>query len=207
MPVQDYDHVAALYDPLLNPFLDPLRRSVTSLLLESHPRRVLDLCCGTGRQAILLHEAGLDVTGADLSPAMLAVARHNSPETIAYLEADATCTGLAEASFEAVLLSLALHELEEPTRQAILTEALRLLAPSGRLVVMDYRTPDTFSGKAMMLPVRAVERLAGRQHHACFRQFMQEGALAGLLDRAGLNATEVRTHMHGCIGIHTQVTG
>lgn len=37
--------------------------------------RVLDLCCGQGRHSIALANAGLDVTGADLSTEMLDIAR------------------------------------------------------------------------------------------------------------------------------------
>jgi ubiquinone/menaquinone biosynthesis C-methylase UbiE len=47
-------------------------------LLERHPvagRRALDLACGTGTLALLLADAGWDVTGVDSSAAMLAQAR------------------------------------------------------------------------------------------------------------------------------------
>jgi SAM-dependent methyltransferase len=38
-------------------------------------RRVLDVACGTGHHAAMFHTWGLDVEGADLSPAMLAACR------------------------------------------------------------------------------------------------------------------------------------
>src|SRR5438477_11690201 len=50
--------------------IDQLER----LLQLRPPRRILDLPCGQGRHAIELARRGYDVTGADLSPYLLAVA-------------------------------------------------------------------------------------------------------------------------------------
>ncbi|MBI4346412.1 MAG: class I SAM-dependent methyltransferase [Elusimicrobia bacterium] len=54
------------------------RREVQGLLkLAPLPRsaRVLDLCCGAGRHAVLLAERGLRVTGLDIQPGLLEAAR------------------------------------------------------------------------------------------------------------------------------------
>src|SRR5947209_75538 len=51
------------------------------LLPRLHPRaRILDACCGGGYLAKLLTERGYRVTGFDLSPAMIAIARQRVPE-------------------------------------------------------------------------------------------------------------------------------
>lgn len=55
--------------------------------------RLLDVGCGTGRHAIELAKAGVEVTGIDISPAMLAVAREKAAEAgvnVEWIEADAT---------------------------------------------------------------------------------------------------------------------
>jgi trans-aconitate methyltransferase len=70
----DPDHLAARWTE------DCLRRNVAG-------RRVLDLGCGTGRDAAHLHRAGRTVTGADLSEAMLAHARTHHPGPT-YVHAD-----------------------------------------------------------------------------------------------------------------------
>lgn len=50
-------------------------------LIESlGPRTVLDAGCGTGRVAVELARRGLDVTGVDIDPAMLAQARAKAPD-------------------------------------------------------------------------------------------------------------------------------
>lgn len=50
-------------------------RSLLSLLNLPTGAKVLDLCCGQGRHSVRLAQAGLRVTGLDLSPHLLAVAR------------------------------------------------------------------------------------------------------------------------------------
>lgn len=47
------------------------------LFAENRVRRVLDCACGTGRHLVLLRDLGIDVTGSDVSPAMLAQAYKN----------------------------------------------------------------------------------------------------------------------------------
>jgi SAM-dependent methyltransferase len=45
-----------------------------------HGRRLLDAACGTGKSFIPFRERGYSVTGCDISPEMLAVARAKAPE-------------------------------------------------------------------------------------------------------------------------------
>ena len=44
------------------------------------PRKALDLACGTGVLCRILKEAGMDVTGMDLSEGMITIAREQSPD-------------------------------------------------------------------------------------------------------------------------------
>ncbi|SDD49362.1 Methyltransferase domain-containing protein [Geodermatophilus telluris] len=80
-----YDAVAHDYADLPRDELagKPLDRALLAVLAEQVQRRgggpVGDLGCGTGRVAAHLAGLGLDVVGVDLSPAMLRVARRDSP--------------------------------------------------------------------------------------------------------------------------------
>jgi SAM-dependent methyltransferase len=53
-------------------------------------QRVLDIGCGQGRMSRLLAALGAEVTGVDLSAAMLGRARAAGPDGISYIEADVT---------------------------------------------------------------------------------------------------------------------
>ena len=97
---------------------------------------VLDLCCGSGEAAAPWLAAGFAVTGLDVSPRALDLAaqRHPSLERVEGLAEDPP---LADASFSAIQLSVALHEFPRSDRKRVLRSALRLLEPGGWLVLVD----------------------------------------------------------------------
>ena len=97
---------------------------------------VLDLCCGSGEAAAPWLEAGYRVTGLDISPRALALAAQRHP-AMTRVEGLAEDPPLAEASFAAIQLSVALHEFPRTDRDAVLRSCLRLLQPGGWLVVVD----------------------------------------------------------------------
>jgi SAM-dependent methyltransferase len=62
-------------------FTDQARAAAQELIVRlPGPARVVDLGCGDGTSARLLTEAGHDVLGIDLSPALIALARRTAPE-------------------------------------------------------------------------------------------------------------------------------
>jgi SAM-dependent methyltransferase len=82
------ESVAASYDPLAWVYnrhwgsnADWILRAVKELVLRdlAPPRRVLDLCCGTGQLDRALQDLGYQVTGVDASPEMIRFARANAP--------------------------------------------------------------------------------------------------------------------------------
>ncbi|MFJ3096580.1 class I SAM-dependent methyltransferase [Streptomyces hydrogenans] len=97
-------------------------------------RRVLDLGCGTGRDAAWLHRAGRRVTAVDTSAAMLAHARRHHPGPD-YRHADMRDADLGRV-FDAVLCldSALLHCHTNPELAAALAVCARHLAPGGLLV-------------------------------------------------------------------------
>jgi len=68
----------AVYDDFLAE-RTPVEVDQIEALLQLHPpRRILDLPCGQGRHAIELARRGYEVTGVDLSPYMLGVAKERA---------------------------------------------------------------------------------------------------------------------------------
>jgi SAM-dependent methyltransferase len=96
-------------------------------------RRVLDVGCGTGGFAVAIAEAtGARVVGCDRSPSFLAYASEKS-DAVEWVQGDAEGLPFADSSFDRVLMSLLLHQLEEPGRAV--AEAFRVLRSPGALVV------------------------------------------------------------------------
>lgn len=108
---------------------------------------VLDLCCGSGEAAAPWLAAGFRVTGLDVSPLALELAaqRHPSMERVEGLAEDPP---LSDGSFDAIQLSVALHEFPRRERKLVLQQCLRLLRPGGWLVVVDLHP----AGPLLRLP-------------------------------------------------------
>ena len=83
---------------------------------------VLDLCCGSGEAAAPWLAAGYAVTGLDVSPRApdLAAQRHPNLKRVEGLAEDPP---LADASFSAIQLSVALHEFPRSDRERVLRSA------------------------------------------------------------------------------------
>jgi ubiquinone/menaquinone biosynthesis C-methylase UbiE len=136
--------------------LVPLKHALTELSLAAGNRaRLLDLACGTG---IFLREVKanyprLHVTGLDLSPHYLAVARRElTPWSRTRL-----VEGLAEAmpftdqEFDVVTCIYLFHELPPRVRRAVVGEILRVLKPGGALILVDsLQTGDEPDYDAML---------------------------------------------------------
>ncbi|WP_340557103.1 class I SAM-dependent methyltransferase [Streptomyces sp. GSL17-111] len=112
----------------------------TSPLLSFSPgTRVLDLCCGPGVFTVPLARRGHEVTGVDLSPAMLERARARTADAgarVAYVRADARTYEPPEA-FDVVLnLFTSFGYFEDPADNARVLRTLHdCLTPGGTLVL------------------------------------------------------------------------
>jgi ubiquinone/menaquinone biosynthesis C-methylase UbiE len=100
--------------------------------------RVLEVAVGTGR-SLPHYPADVSVTGIELSPAMLAIARQRAADLgrdVTLREADAEHLPFDDASFDTVACALALCTIPSPV--AALGEMRRVLAPGGRLLLLDH---------------------------------------------------------------------
>ncbi len=127
--------------------------------LSGTVRDALDLGCSVGVGTLALADwlgrrqaEPVAVSGLDLSPEMLAVARvRDSGSRIhAWHHAAAEGTGLAEASFDLVTLQFVCHELPQTATRAVLAESARLLRPGGVIALVDQ---DPGSAVIRRLPV------------------------------------------------------
>lgn len=134
--LRDYSNQAPGYDRTRSAspsVLAPLRLA----LADAPGRRLLDLGGGTGNYALALRGEGWDPLVADRSEPMLQRAAAKGLET---LSADAESLPLQDESFDAVMLVSMLHHVPNPRRA--LAEAIRVLAPRGRLVLMLFTWED-----------------------------------------------------------------
>jgi ubiquinone/menaquinone biosynthesis C-methylase UbiE len=199
-----YSFIAHQYDRLLGPFLDGLRRTGLELWPPAPGWKVLDVGCGTGAQLELYQRAGCDVAGIENSAAMAQVARRRLGAHAALDVADASRMPYAAGSFDLVLASMMLHELDPGIRAAIMAEAARVLRPGGRMLVIDYhpgplRVPLGYLVRPFVL---AAERLAGREHYRNHLAFLSGGGMPALAGAHGLAVDRSRVTKGGTFGIY-----
>jgi ubiquinone/menaquinone biosynthesis C-methylase UbiE len=114
--------------------------------------RTLEVAIGTGLN-LEFYPAGLDLTGVDLSPEMLALARRRAAELgrmVDFREADALALPFPDASFDTVVCTFGLCAVLDDGRAV--AEAVRVLRPGGLLLLADH-----IEGAAW--PVRVIQRL------------------------------------------------
>ena len=124
-----------------------LRDTALDSLGETIPGRTLQVACVYGdftpRLALRVPhgEGSLDVV--DVLPIQLTNLRRklsaNAP--VELLHRDASDLGFADATYERVVLFFLLHEMPVEVRQRTLSEAMRVLKPGGKLVIVDYHRP------------------------------------------------------------------
>ncbi|AIF41887.1 methyltransferase (plasmid) [Dermacoccus nishinomiyaensis] len=133
----DYDEFASAYveeneSGLFNNWYE--RPEVLRLAGDVAGLRVLDAGCGHGPLTKELRDRGATVSGFDLSPAMIAIARERLGQDADMRVADlAAPLSYEDDAFDLITCSLALHYVEDwsPT----LGELRRVLRPGGKLIV------------------------------------------------------------------------
>ena len=102
---------------------------------------VLDLCCGGGQTTVFLASSGAQVTGLDASPRAIERARRKVPHAT-FVEGWAEAMPLADAIFDLVHSSAAIHEMESDQRRRIFAEVWRVLKPGGQFALVDFHRPQ-----------------------------------------------------------------
>ncbi len=116
----------SLYAPSINRFLDELPAKA----------KVLEPGCGPGNctHYMLSQRDGLDITGTDMAPNMIALAQAKNPSA-AYLQMDCREIHEAEGPFEGIFCSFAIPYLSESDNLNMMTGFHRLLPPGGALYI------------------------------------------------------------------------
>ena len=184
-----YGRTARFYDALVEPPNAVLRKIGLKICPPREGMKVLEVGCGTGTNLSLYENAGCDVFGIDLSPAMLEVARRKLGERADLRLADAAEMPYADDSFDLVTAFLTLHEMPTAIRTAAMAEMVRVVNREGRLLLIDYRSgpirfPKGWFFKAFIV---SMEVAAGREHFHNYRDFLAREGLPGLISAYGLS--------------------
>ncbi|MEU8263721.1 methyltransferase domain-containing protein [Micromonospora sp. NPDC048999] len=100
--------------------------------------RVLEVAVGTGR-SFDFYPPAVRITGIELSPAMLAIAKQHAADLgldVELRQADAQALPFDDDSFDTVVCALSLCSIPDPA--AAIAEMKRVLRPGGRLLLLDH---------------------------------------------------------------------
>ena len=127
------------------------RREAARECLASQPKKVLDLCCGTGDLIIYLArltENKMQLAAVDYSQLMLEIAVKKAEPLVkrrglAFIHGDAANLPFPDGCFDCVGISFAFRNLtyKNPLSQSYLIEILRVLPAGGRFVIVETSQP------------------------------------------------------------------
>lgn len=154
-PLQTYySHIYKSYDLVNRLFTFGLdkkwRRYTAQKCLESAPRQVIDLCCGTGDLSIALSRQAnekVSITGYDLNHEMLTLAREKASQLThppVFIQGDAASMPFDGDSVDCITISFGFRNLtwENPQRNEFIGEMTRVLKPGGRLLILESARPE-----------------------------------------------------------------
>ena len=162
--ISEFTHQAASFNA------SPAMRSAAALdafvemLPTSSEQAWLDVACGPGVVTRALARRVGSVVGADLTPAMIEMARLESVgiANARFELADASRLPFADGSFDGAVTRFSMHHIPSPIR--IVREMARVVKPGGWVAVSDHVTSDDHAQAAWH---EEVERLRDPSHWAC----------------------------------------
>jgi ubiquinone/menaquinone biosynthesis C-methylase UbiE len=151
-------------------------------LEHSNSFRVLDVGCGTGTLAGLLVRSGwpVEVVGLDYSPNMC---RQASAKVRAaggrghFVTGDSEHLPFADGRFDVITCSNSFHHY--PRQQAVVLGMRQLLAPGGRLMIIDGFRDNVIGWVAFDVIIARVEK---HVHHAPWTQMRDYFRQAGFIN-------------------------
>lgn len=123
-------------------------RSLKRFVDKNTKQEILDIACGTGDYSIAIAKAmnpGSHVTGVDLSEGMLKcmdvkVKNLGMEEKISIEQGDSENMRFEDNSFDCATIAFGIRNFEN--REKALREILRVLKPSGKLVILELSIPS-----------------------------------------------------------------
>jgi demethylmenaquinone methyltransferase / 2-methoxy-6-polyprenyl-1,4-benzoquinol methylase len=211
-----FDRIAPVYDAMNHTMTAGLDRRWRRLTAEAVVRpgdAVLDACCGTGDLAIAAARSGGRVTGLDFSEPMLERARRKAPE-LEWIRGDLLELPFGDATFDVATVGFGVRNVDD--LQLALTELRRVLAPGGRIGILEITRPRGplapfyrlwFDGIVPLLGKLLPGGSAYTYLPASVRRFPGPAELAELIEAAGFRDVHVRLFAGGIVALHTAEVG
>ena len=180
----DHWYDGLFYDKLIAPNQDKLLRQIKNLIEPNS--KIIDVGCGTGRFALSIHEKCESVLGIDLSKRNIDRANFllsKNPQnriTFAHKSLNEITSNTAN-HFDYAVITYVLHEINENERVKLLKNVSQL---ANKIIIGDYNTKQTNRFWRWLNEI--VEFAAGKEHYRNYKNFISNGGLRTLAEKAEL---------------------
>lgn len=173
------------YDTFIAPNQDKLFRQIKNLI---EPKTsIIDVGCGTGRLAFSLSNKSKSVLGIDLSKrnidrARLSLFRRPDVKISFQHRSLRDLIKVDHAYFDYAILTYVIHEVDEKERVNLLNEMAQV---ADKIIIGDYLVPkpEGFAGRL----TEFIEYIAGAEHYRNYKNYLANGGIYHLAEKAGLN--------------------
>ncbi|MFJ9939404.1 demethylmenaquinone methyltransferase [Streptomyces erythrochromogenes] len=209
-----FDRVAANYD-LTNDVLslgqDRVWRKEVARAVDARPgQKVLDLAAGTATSSLPFAATGAYVVPCDFSLGMLMEGKKRN-SWLPLTAGDATKLPFKDDVFDTVTISFGLRNVQDT--DAALRELYRVTKPGGQVVICEFSQPTwapfrTVYTEYLMRALPPVARAVSSNPDAyvylaeSIREWPDQPALAGLLQKAGWSKVAWRNLSGGIVALH-----
>lgn len=193
------------------------KRALVDEMSATGPRRILDVCCGTGDLALELarKNPGATVVGLDFSGEMLRVAGERlsraGRSNISFVEGSAMSMPFGAGEFDCAVISFGLRNL--PDYRGAVEALVRVVRPGGGVYCLDSSYPEhPFIRPFYKLYFKHVVSLLGgllARNRAEYRwlydstaQFLTKGDLLRLMKDCGLERCGCKSYLFGAAARH-----
>ena len=162
-------------DPLYRFYTEGNFRKIAKLIDLKPEEKLLDVGCGDGNLLRILREEypKNKLTGLDIDPKILKIARKKLPKNIELIKSSAAKLPFLDHSVDVVTSTFMIHHLKTRDKERMTREIFRILKPNGRFYLLDFGPPTNLFGKIITTLFRKVEHLDDALEDR-YRKFMKE---------------------------------
>ncbi len=150
--------------------------------------RMLDVGCGTGTLAagVALSQLPIEVIGLDYSVAMCVKANDKAraaqvDRLAGFVAGDSEHLPFADGTFDVLTCSNSFHHY--PHQQAAVAEMYRVLAPGGRLMIIDGFRDNVIGWFVFDVCVESVEQAVHHASYTRMREYFTAAGFTGIMQR------------------------
>ena len=188
---KDHWYDGWFYDTFIAPNQDKMFAQIKELIDSNSD--IIDIGCGTGRFAFYIKDKHKSVLGIDLSKRNIDRANHilseNSSNKISFKHKSVSEIFTADKNhYDYAVMTYVIHEVNEEDRIKLLNDISQI---ADKIIIGDYLVPTPVGFWSALNEV--VEFAAGSEHYKNYKNYVSNGGIKNLADKAGLKIiTEIK---------------